>query len=144
MRALGIALLAAAFGVLPASAPAAAPRGASVAVGKSAYGPVLFDGRGFALYVFTHDRPGRSACRGACATAWPPFTVRGAVRAGAGARRSLLGTLRRVDGTRQVTYAGRPLYYYAGDRKPGQILCQNVFEFGGLWLVIRAGGAPVR
>jgi predicted lipoprotein with Yx(FWY)xxD motif len=66
------------------------------------------------------------------------------VRARAGARRSLLGTLRRVDGTRQVTYAGRPLYYYAGDRKPGQILCQNVFEFGGLWLVVRASGAPVR
>jgi predicted lipoprotein with Yx(FWY)xxD motif len=144
MRALAIALLTAAFGVVAASAPGASPRGATVTVGTSSYGPVLFDGRGYALYAFTHDRPGRSACRSACATAWPPFTVRGAVRARAGARRSLLGTLRRVDGTRQVTYAGRPLYYYAGDRKPGQILCQNVFEFGGLWLVVRASGAPVR
>ena len=61
----------------------------------------------------------------------------GAVRAGAGAKRSLLGTTRRADGSRQVTYAGRPLYYYVGDRKAGQILCQNVSEFGGLWLVVR-------
>ena len=52
--------------------------------------------------------------------------------------------VRAGDGSRQVTYAGRPLYYYAGDRKPGQILCQNVSEFGGLWLVVRANGAPVR
>ena len=44
----------------------------------------------------------------------------------------------------QVTYAGRPLYYYVGDRRPGQILCQNVSEFGGLWLVARANGTLVR
>jgi predicted lipoprotein with Yx(FWY)xxD motif len=56
----------------------------------------------------------------------------------------LIATVRRADGSRQVTYANRPLYYYAGDRKPGQILCQNVPEFGGLWLVVRANGAPVR
>ena len=66
------------------------------------------------------------------------------MRAGAGAKRSLLGTLRRADGSRQATYAGRPLYYYVGDRKAGQILCQNVSEFGGLWLVVRASGVPVR
>ena len=38
---------------------------------------------------------------------------------------------RRRDGRRQVTYAGRSLYYYVGDLSPGQILCQNVDEFGG-------------
>jgi len=121
--------------VLGALAPGAiaAPLRVTVAVGKSAYGPVLFDGRGYALYAFTHDRPGRSTCSGACAKAWPPYILRGALR-----------TTRRVDGTSQVTYAGRPLYYYVGDRKPGQILCQNVLEFGGLWLVVRASGTPVR
>ena len=75
---------------------------------------------------------------------WPPFVVVETVRAGSGATRSLIGTTRRSDGSRQVTYAGRPLYYYVGDRKPGQILCQHVSEFGGLWLVVRASGRPVR
>jgi predicted lipoprotein with Yx(FWY)xxD motif len=96
------------------------------------------------LYAFTHDRPGRSTCSGACAKAWPPYILRGALRAGPGAKGSLISTTRRADGTRQVTYARRPLYYYVGDRKAGQILCQNVLEFGGLWLVVRGSGAPVR
>ena len=63
---------------------------------------------------------------------------------GSRARSSLLGTTRRGDGSVQVTYAGRPLYYYVGDRKPGQILCQNVEEYGGLWLVVRGNGKLVR
>jgi predicted lipoprotein with Yx(FWY)xxD motif len=70
--------------------------------------------------------------------------VQGVARAGSGVRQSLIATTRRADGSKQVTYAGRPLYYYVGDRRAGQILCQNVSEFGGLWLVVRASGAPVR
>lgn len=143
MRTLALIIGVVILGVLAPGAMAASPR-VTVALGKSTYGPVLFDGRGYVLYAFTHDRPGRSTCSGACAKAWPPYILRGAVRAGAGAKGSLISTTRRADGTRQVTYAGRPLYYYVGDRKPGQILCQNVSEFGGLWLVMRASGAPVR
>ena len=143
MRAFAITLLLSALATFAPNSGATSTRN-TIVVGKSAYGPVLFDGRGFALYVFTHDRTSRSTCRGACARAWPPYVVSGAVRAGAGAKRSLLGTLRRADGSRQATYAGRPLYYYVGDRKAGQILCQNVSEFGGLWLVVRASGVPVR
>ena len=142
MRTL-VAVALSALGLLAPSA-AASPASSSLEVGKSRYGPVLYDGRGFVLYAFTHDRPGRSRCSGACAQAWPPYLVPGAVRAGTGARQSLIATVRRADGARQVTYANRPLYYYAGDRKPGQIRCQNVSEFGGLWLVVRANGAPVR
>ena len=61
-----------------------------------------------------------------------------------GHRRALLGTTRRKDGKLQVTYAGRPLYYYVGDRSPSEIRCQNVDEFGGLWLVARPNGTLVR
>jgi predicted lipoprotein with Yx(FWY)xxD motif len=111
---------------------------------SSGFGKVLFDGRGFVLYAFTKDPRGRSACKGACAAAWPPYVVRGAVRAGTGVNGSLLGTIRRANGARQVTYAGRPLYFYVGDKRPGQILCQNVSEFGGLWLVMRPSGKLVR
>jgi predicted lipoprotein with Yx(FWY)xxD motif len=117
----------------------------SLTVRDSTYGKILFDGRGFVLYAFTRDgRGGGSGCYGDCAKAWPPFLVQRAARAGNGASSSLVGTTKRRDGRLQVTYAGRPLYYYVGDRKPGQILCQNVVEFGGTWLVVRASGRVVR
>ena len=118
--------------------------GSSVAVGASPYGKILFDGRGFALYAFTKDGKGRSTCSGACAKAWPPYIVKGRPRAARGVKASLLGTRKRSDGRLQATYAGRPLYYYVGDRNAGQVLCQNVKEFGGLWLVVRASGKLVR
>ena len=43
-------------------------------------------------------------------------------RAAVSARNALLGTTRRADGRLQVTYAGKPLYYYVGDRSPGQVV----------------------
>ena len=111
---------------------------------SSKYGRILFDGSNRALYAFTGDRRGRpSTCYGACAAAWPPYVVTGKLRAGAGTSRSLYGTTRRRDGSRQLTYRGRPLYYYVAD-PVGQVLCQNVFEFGGLWLVVRPDGRLVR
>ena len=130
--------------LVSAAAPMAAEQAAPTLTARSSsFGKVLFDGRGFVLYAFTKDRQ-RSACSGACAKAWPPYVVRGAVRAGAGVKASLLGTVRRANGSRQVTYAGRPLYFYVGDKKAGQILCQNVSEFGGLWLIVRPSGKLVR
>jgi len=65
-------------------------------------------------------------------------------RASAGVNASLLGTVKRQDGRLRATYAGRPLYSYLGDRKPLQILCQNVAQFGGTWLVVRTSGTLVR
>ena len=127
-----------------AATPAATSK-PTLTVGNSAFGRILFDGRGYVLYAFTRDpRGARSKCYGACATAWPPYFRKGSLRAGAGVKRSLLGTTRRRDGRLQVTYAGRPLYYYVGDRQAGQVLCQNAREFGGLWLVMRANGGLVR
>ena len=111
---------------------------------SSSFGRVLFDGRGHVLYAFTRDARGRSACYGACAKRWPVYFARGGLRAGAGVKSALLGTTKRRDGRRQITYAGRPLYYYVGDTKAGQILCQNAVEFGGTWLVVRPSGRLVR
>jgi len=127
----------------PAMSSSVADR-ATVTVHGSTFGRILFDGRGHALYAFTRDRAGSSACSGACARAWPPYVVRMRPKAGTGATASLLGTIRRGDGRRQVTYAGKPLYYYVGDRQPFQVLCQDVVEFGGRWLVVRPTGATVR
>ena len=125
------------------AAPARAVAKASVATGKSSYGQILFDGRGFALYAFTHDTRNKATCYGECATKWPPFVVSSRPAAGRGAKASLLGTTRRSDGKLQATYGGRPLYYYDGDKAPGIVLCQNVPEFGGTWLVLRGSGRLV-
>jgi predicted lipoprotein with Yx(FWY)xxD motif len=116
----------------------------AVAAGPSSFGRILFDGRGYALYAFTRDPARRPTCYSACAKAWPPFIVASRPTARTGVRASLLGVARRSDGRLQATYAGRPLYYYVGDTKAGVVLCQNVKEFGGLWLVVRGNGRLVR
>ncbi len=117
-------------------------KGAIVKVVDSDYGRVIADHKGEAFYLFDRESTGESECYGDCATAWPPLLTKGAPRAGDGAKQKLLGTTRRRTGKLQVTYAGHPLYYYKDDT-PGNILCQNVDEFGGLWLVVKPNGKPV-
>jgi len=114
------------------------------------FGQILADGKGFALYLFTRDQEEapptgeqKSRCYGACAKAWPVLYKRGKLRVGAGVSDDLLGTTKRRDGDRQVTYNGHPLYYYVRDDKPEQVLCQDVQEFGGRWYVVSGDGAPV-
>jgi len=145
--------LVAVVGGLSASADARARQQAAVDAQASAtltvrstrFGRILFDGRGRALYAFTRDRRGgRSQCYGACAKAWPVYFAKGRLLAGKGVKQALIGSTRRRDGRRQVTYNRRPLYYYVGDKSPGQVLCQNVDEFGGTWLVVRPNGQLVR
>jgi predicted lipoprotein with Yx(FWY)xxD motif len=149
-----VVLLAVAAAAVPAAGAAAdarqvRPQASAAAtmtltLRSTRYGRVLFDGRNRVLYGFTRDRRGGpSQCYGACAAAWPVYFSKGALRAGRGVRQALLGTVRRRDGRRQVTYNGWPLYYYAHEG-PGEVKCQNVREFGGLWLVVRASGKLVR
>jgi predicted lipoprotein with Yx(FWY)xxD motif len=118
---------------------AARRAGPRVKLRDSQLGPVLFDGRNRALYYFTRDARNRSRCYGECAVAWPPFYATGRTRAARGVDRSLLGTVKRRDGRRQVTYKGRPLYFYIDDPR-GQVLCNNVPEFGGIWYALNAEG----
>lgn len=85
-------------------------------------------------YIFKKDTtPGTSACSGSCATNWPPFTTTSpaTLKAGAGVT-GTLATIKRDDGTDQVTYNGAPLYYFAGDSKAGDSNGQNV---GGIWFI---------
>ena len=134
---------------VPTSAPrdpAPAPRRAAgklITARRSPYGAILIDGRGRTLYAFTRDASPQSTCYGQCARAWPPVLTGGAPRRG-GTLTAAVGTTRRRDGAWQVTYGGHPLYYYVGDVTAGAILCQNVEEFGGTWLVVSPRGRPVR
>jgi len=139
-----VALLVALTHAFATPAPAAMPAaGDDVKVDSSRYGQILVDGHGRTLYLFTRDRGGKSNCYGDCAKAWPPQYAHGGQVVGEGLDQSKVGTTTRRGGTKQVTYAGHPLYYYVGDRKPGQILCQNVVEFGGTWLVVSRAGRAV-
>jgi predicted lipoprotein with Yx(FWY)xxD motif len=118
------------------------PPGKQIKVVNSDYGPVIADGRGEAFYLFDKEKRRQSRCYGDCARVWPPVLTKGAPRAGNGIDTQLLGTTKRKNGKQQVTYKGHPLYYYVDDA-PGTILCQDVSEFGGLWLVVKPSGNPV-
>jgi len=124
-----------------ASAAAKAKKKTKLEVQETGFGNILFAGNGRVLYMFTSDTPGTSNCSGACAAAWPPYFARGKLVAGEGVNRKLLGRTTRADGRKQVTYNGHPLYFYVHDPK-GEILCHNVFEFGGDWKVVRKSGNP--
>jgi predicted lipoprotein with Yx(FWY)xxD motif len=123
--------------ILLVAAPAASA-GTRITVSDSKFGPMVWGPKRQAIYVFENDRRNRSNCKGECARAWPPVYTSGKPVAGKGARQSLLGTIRRGS-RRQVTYRGRPLYYYV-DEGPGEVRCHNVDLHGGLWWVIGADG----
>ncbi len=120
---------------------AANPRGTIITTAASDYGTMLFDRVGQAIYLFDREDSSTPQCYGACAQAWPPVLTTDPPRARTSVRQNLLGTTRRRDGSRQVTYNGHPLYYYAHE-SPDQVLCHNVDEFGGLWLVVTPAGKP--
>jgi predicted lipoprotein with Yx(FWY)xxD motif len=113
--------------------------GTEILTADSEHGPMLYDVTGQPIYLFTAEAGGRPACYDACMEDWPPVLTTGAPRAVGDVRPSLLGTTRRADGRTQVTYADHPLYYYAHEGKY-QVLCHDVEEYGGIWLVVRPNG----
>jgi len=125
----------------PKHAPAAR-RGKTIKAVSSQFGKILADGRRQAVYIFDKETSSKPECYGACADAWPPVLTQRRPVAGKGAGSARLGTTRRRDGKRQVTVDGQPLYYYVDDA-PGRVLCHDVEEFGGLWLVVRPDGTSV-
>ena len=115
----------------------------TVELASSKFGKILVDSHGRTLYDFVADKTTMSTCYGACASLWPPLTLAGTPKAGAGVRASLLGTTKRTGGTTEVTYNGHPLYYFAGDTKPGETAGQAINQFGALWYVLTANGTEI-
>lgn len=124
------------------AAPAFAQQSTTLEVKKSdRYGTYLTDSQGRTLYVFMADKPNAgSTCYGACAEAWPPLLVQGELKAGPGVDASLLGTVTRKDGSRQVTYDGWPLYQFIKDQKPGQTSGEASRGFGAPWHMLAPDG----
>jgi predicted lipoprotein with Yx(FWY)xxD motif len=116
---------------------------ATVSTSNTKLGQILVDGSGRTLYLFQKDQPNQSACSGACAAAWPVDQSAGTPKAANGVKASMLGTIKRSDGTTQVTYHQHPLYYYSGDTAPGQQSGQNLNAFGAKWYVVAPAGGAV-
>ena len=96
-------------------------------------GAMLTDAAGRSLYLSARDRRGVSNCTGVCARVWPPLLTVDDPVAGDGVPVEPLGTISRRDGSRQVTYDGRPLHQFAGDDKPGDA---NGHDMGDVWFVV--------
>jgi predicted lipoprotein with Yx(FWY)xxD motif len=126
---------------LPTAAPtAAAAAGATVMISHDAkMGDFLVDSKGMTLYIFTKDTMNVSNCLGGCLKAWPPLVASGDLVAGPGVT-GKLGSITRADGTKQVTYNGMPLYYWASDAKPGDMTGQGV---AGVWFMM-SPTAPIK
>lgn len=118
-------------------------QGARVSAASSSLGKIIVDGRGRTLYLFEKDTRGHSACSGTCAMYWPPLITRGKPIAGRGLKKSLLGTIRRANGARQVTYAGHPLYLYVLDTKAGETNGEGLQDFGAGWDALSAAGKKI-
>jgi predicted lipoprotein with Yx(FWY)xxD motif len=117
---------------------------ASVSTKTSSLGTFLVDGNGRALYLWDADHGSKSTCSGACAQAWPPVTTTGTPKASGAVKASLLGTTKRADGSSEVTYAGHPLYTFAGDTQAGQTNGQGSNGFGAPWWVVTPAGKALQ
>lgn len=99
---------------------------------KEGVGSFLVDTKGMTLYCFKKDTPGKSACEGDCVAKWPLY-FREAVAAQDGLKAEDFGTITRADGQKQTTYKGLPLYYFSGDKNPGETAGQGVKD---VWYVV--------
>jgi predicted lipoprotein with Yx(FWY)xxD motif len=136
------ALALAAAGVAAAAAVTSSSSG-TVTLHKTKLGKVLATRSGMTLYLFKVDKRGKSACYGQCATYWPPLLKKGKLTAGAGLKSKLLGTTKRKNGTRQITYAGHPLYLFKLDKHAGAVAGQGQDFFGGKWYAVSSRGRAV-
>jgi predicted lipoprotein with Yx(FWY)xxD motif len=142
VRAIVLVSCAALIGAAAAAAMSHASR-AVVSVRTTALGKVLVERTGHTLYLFEKDRRGMSACGGSCASFWPPLVTNGKPVVANSAKRALLGTIKRSDGRRQVTYNGHPLYRFSLDARAGQTKGEGLNNFGARWYAVSPAGSKV-
>jgi predicted lipoprotein with Yx(FWY)xxD motif len=133
-------------GAAMAATAATHAQGGTVRVVKSkSFGMILTAANGKTLYRYTLDSKGVNRCTSdaTCAKYWPQLLIKSTAKptAGSGASAALLGTIKAAHGMSQVTYAGFPLYYFAGDSGAGQTKGQG---FEKQWYVVNTKGAFVK
>jgi predicted lipoprotein with Yx(FWY)xxD motif len=126
----------------PPAASATASTAVDLKTASSTAGNIVVDAKGMSVYFFTKDAKdsGTSACTDACLAAWPPVTTTSEQPSADGVT-GTLGTIPTPDGKKQVTLEGLPLYYFAQDSKPGDILGQGV---SNVWYLADPSGAMVK
>ena len=126
-----------------ANATPASAKGVSIGTAKGSDGTYLTGAGQKTAYLWVADSGGKSSCSGACAKAWPPLTTKGKPIAGIGVQSSDLGTIKRSDGSTQVTYKGHPLYYFIEDAGKGSIKGQGSDAFGADWWLVSPSGSAI-
>jgi predicted lipoprotein with Yx(FWY)xxD motif len=132
------------YGGTASKAPTSSGAAAAVTTNTSSLGTFLVDAKGRALYLWDADHGSMSTRTGACAQAWPPVTTTSTPKASGAVKASLLGTTKRADGSREVTYAGHPLYTFAGDTQAGQTTGEGSNGFGAPWWVVTPAGKALQ
>jgi len=109
---------------------------------NSKLGTILaFGPKRLTVYLFEGDKGQSSSCTGACASVWPAVT--GNPQASGAAMSADLGTIKRSDGTTQVTYKGHPLYLYVKDKDDGDAYGEAIKSFGAEWYALKSSGQKV-
>jgi predicted lipoprotein with Yx(FWY)xxD motif len=131
---------------VPIASASAAGAPAKVSLRKTPLGMILVNGRGRTLYAFTKDGKNKDRCMtiSGCASTWPVLTSTGKPKAGSGVKSSKLSTIKLSNGSRQVTYAGHPLYTYSGDTSAASTDYVGASQFGGTWPAVNAAGKTVQ
>jgi predicted lipoprotein with Yx(FWY)xxD motif len=96
---------------------------------NTAVGEVLTDAKGMTLYTYDKDTPGMSNCTGECAEYWPPAMADAMAKPTGD-----LTVIKRPDGSMQWADKGMPLYTFAKDQRPGDMLGDNM---NGVWHVVK-------
>jgi predicted lipoprotein with Yx(FWY)xxD motif len=127
----------------PSNSPAAMKWVQLTAGSAGGLNPIVHNAVGRTMYRFDKDtpKPPQSNCLGACVQTWEPVLVQQGGRIFVdGVATARVGILNRDDGTRQVTLGGWPMYYYSGDRNPGDTNGEGV---DGTWYAISPTGGKI-
>ena len=127
----------------PSQAPTSGGSAVTVETHSGDMGTFLTDQSGKTLYLFTSDTAMKSTCTSACTSLWPPLTTKGAVKGADGVTASKLSTITLSNGSKQVTYAGHPLYTYSGDSGAGQTNGEGSDTFGAKWWLVAPTGKQI-
>jgi predicted lipoprotein with Yx(FWY)xxD motif len=141
LAAAGLAVAGIASGMALAGHAKSETATVKAAFNKTLNKTVLATASGLTLYRNTRETRGHVSCGPGCTAEWPPLLVPKGRHptAGAGVTAAKLGTLKRPDGSTQVTYGGMRLYRFAGDRTAGAAKGEGV---GGIWFAVTPKPSP--
>ena len=143
-----VAAFAVAAVLIAACSKSSTPAGSKAAGGDSSstigiqtvdgIGNVLDTSAGLTLYHLTTETGGKIDCTGACENVWPPALVSGNIPSTPSGASGTFGSIKRPDGSTQLTFDGMPLYTYSGDSAAGQANGQGV---QGVWFAVTPSGS---